>query len=86
MQLVEASDGVDALERVSAGTPLTLILLDLDMPRLGGREVLTKLKSSASTSRIPVIVLTGSPDDDEAELMEEGADDYIFMRLRVFAL
>jgi len=77
-RVVEASDGVEALERVSAGTPLILILLDLDMPRLGGRDVLKRLKSSAATASIPIIVLTGSPEEgDEAALMEDGADDYI---------
>jgi CheY-like chemotaxis protein len=77
-RIMEASDGIEALERVSEGTPLTLIVLDLDMPRLAGRELLAKLKGSAATARIPVIVLTASSEDsDEADLMEEGADDYI---------
>jgi CheY-like chemotaxis protein len=77
-RVMEASDGIEALERVAEGTPLALIVLDLDMPRLGGRDVLAKLRSSAPTLKIPVIVLTASSDDaDEAALMEQGADDYI---------
>jgi CheY-like chemotaxis protein len=77
-RVVEAADGVEALEIVATGTPLALIVLDLNMPRLSGREVLAKLKRSDSTARIPVIVLTASVEDaDEAALMEEGADDYI---------
>jgi GAF domain-containing protein/DNA-binding response OmpR family regulator/sensor histidine kinase YesM len=42
-----------------------LILLDLRLPGLDGYEVLRKLKSSAETADIPVIVITGSLTDDE---------------------
>jgi GAF domain-containing protein/DNA-binding response OmpR family regulator/sensor histidine kinase YesM len=42
-----------------------LILLDLRLPGLDGYEVLRKLKSSADTADIPVIVITGSLTDDE---------------------
>ena len=48
------------------------------MPTLGGREVLSQLRSSGATMALPVIVLTGSPDpEDEYRLMEGGADDYL---------
>ena len=54
------------------------MVLDLDMPVLGGREVLRSVRSSASTAGLPVVVLTGTPDAGaEIELMEQGADDYI---------
>jgi DNA-binding response OmpR family regulator len=53
-------------------------VLDLDMPRLGGREVLARLRAEVATAALPVIVLTGSDDQDlEVALMEAGADDYI---------
>ena len=74
----EATDGLAAMESVSQGKQPALIVLDLDMPRLGGRDVLSKLKGSPATSGIPVVVLTGSEDEKaEAELMDDGADDYI---------
>jgi CheY-like chemotaxis protein len=77
-RVVEAADGIEALKRVYEGTTLSLMMIDLNMPRLGGREVLRKLKSSATTAGIPVIVLTSSAEDsDEAELLAEGADDYM---------
>ena len=43
-----------------------MLLLDLNMPRLGGFEVLRRLKGDAKLTRIPVIVLTTS--DDPAEV------------------
>ena len=54
------------------------MVLDLDMPLLGGREVLRAIRQSLATAGLPVVVLTGTPDPEaEVELMEEGADDYI---------
>ena len=60
------SDGVEAIEFLrregahgDAPSP-DLVLLDLNLPRKDGREVLDELKSDATLSRIPVIVLTTS--------------------------
>lgn len=57
-----ARDGVEALELLEAlGTRLPdLILLDLNMPRMGGLELLERLKQTAGWRRIPVIVLSTS--------------------------
>lgn len=74
----EARDGNQALERIGSGNSHVLVVLDLEMPTLDGRQVLAALRSSVSTTALPVIVLTGSPDpEDEYRLMEEGADDYL---------
>lgn len=61
-----AKDGVEALamlrgesEEKLPGTP-DLILLDLNMPRMNGREFLTELKSDPALKRLPVVVLTTS--------------------------
>ena len=54
------------------------MVLDLDMPTLGGREVLRSVRQSIVTAALPVVVLTGTPDPDtEIELLEMGADDYL---------
>ncbi|MFP4623512.1 MAG: ATPase, T2SS/T4P/T4SS family [Gemmatimonadota bacterium] len=74
----EARDGTGALERIGSGDPPALVVLDLDLPTVDGREVLDRLRSSADTVALPVIILTGSPDpEDEYRLMEAGADDYL---------
>jgi chemotaxis family two-component system response regulator Rcp1 len=59
-------DGVEALtflrqegQYVTAPNP-NLILLDLNMPKMDGYEVLTKIKSDEKLKRIPVVVLTTS--------------------------
>jgi CheY-like chemotaxis protein len=43
----------------------SLILLDLNMPRMDGREALAEIKADPSLRRIPVVVLTTSDDHDE---------------------
>ena len=74
----EATDGASGLEQLEAAGGFALMVLDLDMPLLGGREVLARVRKSVATAGLPVLVLTGSGTEDlEALLMEEGADDYI---------
>lgn len=70
-----ASDGEEALTTVESDPP-DLILLDVLMPRLDGREVLRKLRRSKNWT--PVILLTQVGEAVErAMALEEGADDYI---------
>jgi len=55
-----------------------LILLDLNMPRLDGREVLKRIKKDASLRRIPTVVLTTSrQEEDVIRSYDYGANTYI---------
>lgn len=70
VRLSRARDGEEAIERLEAAAdePATLprlVLLDLRLPKLGGRQVLEHLKSHPVLRRVPVVVLTTSnaPDD-----------------------
>ncbi|MEO7218577.1 MAG: ATPase, T2SS/T4P/T4SS family [Gemmatimonadaceae bacterium] len=74
----QATDGQAAVDMLAHDSRYSLMTLDLNMPRMDGLEVLKQMRASASTSGLPVIVLTGA-DGDEAEinLMNEGADDYL---------
>ena len=74
----ESTDGSEALVRLAKGERFSLVVLDLDMPNLGGREVLRAVRQSSATAHLPVVVLTGSQDSNAGiELLEQGADDYI---------
>jgi CheY-like chemotaxis protein len=76
--VTEASDGSQALARLSKGETFSLMVLDLDMPLLGGRDVLRAVRQSLPTAGLPVVVLTGTNDRDaEIQLLEQGADDYM---------
>jgi len=55
----------------------SLIVLDLNMPRLNGKEVLAKISQSGRFRNVPVVVLTSSSNPrDEEECRELGADYY----------
>jgi two-component system chemotaxis response regulator CheY len=56
-EVVEASDGVEGLEKAAADN-FSLVLLDVNMPRMGGLDMLEKLRAEAKTEKTPVLVLT----------------------------
>lgn len=70
-----ASNGEEALEKISAAHP-DLLVLDVLMPRLDGREVLRQLRQAGNW--IPILLLTQVGEAGErAMALEEGADDYL---------
>ena len=66
-----AGDGVEALEFLhrqgdfAAAPRPDLMLLDLNLPRVDGRQVLAEVKGDPDLRRIPVVVLTTSPSEDD---------------------
>jgi two-component system response regulator len=55
-----------------------VILLDLNLPKIGGLEVLRQIKSADMTKSIPVIILTSSQEDKDIKVgYENGANSYI---------
>ncbi len=70
-ELFHAEDGVEALEFLRregkwADAPRPdLVLLDLNMPRKDGREVLAEMKADEDLRRIPVVVLTSSAAEED---------------------
>lgn len=71
-----ASDGEEALAMANAKVP-DLILLDMLLPKLGGPQVLQALRQDPATAAIPVVVLSGLPQTNEARLKKEGATAYV---------
>jgi putative two-component system response regulator len=72
-----AADGADALARVEARPP-DLVLLDLDMPRMGGYEVCRRLKAHPRTRFVPVVIMTGElAEQARLQSWELGADDFL---------
>jgi CheY-like chemotaxis protein len=85
-RIARLHDGVEALEFIfregayadrNSAQP-KLILLDLKMPRLGGIDVLRRLKADAHTKIIPVVMLTSSAEErDIAECYQLGLNSYL---------
>lgn len=79
-RLVRVRDGVEALERVfDARKPRpAVILLDLRLPRLGGKEVLRALRGRAETARVPVVVVSSSNEtEDISDCYTLGASSFV---------
>jgi type II secretory ATPase GspE/PulE/Tfp pilus assembly ATPase PilB-like protein/CheY-like chemotaxis protein len=74
----EAEDGKEALRILEEDPRYHLVVLDLTMPGLDGREVLANIRGNPVTAALPVVIRTGTGDDRiEAEILEAGADDYL---------
>lgn len=68
----------DGYASPSAAPWPTLILLDLNMPRLGGLEVLKQIRADPALQRVPVLVLTTSSDPHEVDAAYRcGANSYV---------
>ncbi len=84
--VVEARDGVEALDQVDRHGP-DIIVLDLNLPGLDGYGVLSHLRSRPATADIPVVVLTARGDEEnEVRVFEHGADDFLSKPFRARAL
>jgi two-component system sensor histidine kinase/response regulator len=92
-ELVRACDGKAALSMIAECKP-DLVLLDLNMPGMGGLEVLARIRAEQGKDHIPVIVLTAhSEREHRLRGLEAGADDFLekpadgpVIRLRVATL
>ena len=73
--VIEAGDGEEALDKFYADKNISLIILDVMMPKINGWDVLKEIRE---TSKVPVIMLTAKGDEsDELTGFDIGADEYI---------
>jgi CheY-like chemotaxis protein len=79
-RVAEAEDGVVALDLLHGEAALRprVIFLDLKMPRLGGIEVLRRVRADERTRALPVVTLTSSAEErDIAECYRLGVNSYV---------
>lgn len=85
--VVVARDGVEAIEYLfgpggtQSGAPSSfpeIVLLDLNLPKISGLEVLTRIRSDPRTRLLPVVVLTSSnEEEDVVRSYTEGANSFV---------
>lgn len=72
--VIIAANGVEAVRKAIENTP-DVILMDWQMPELSGLEAMSQLRQNEKTKNIPIIMLTGSDNINEA--FKSGANDFI---------
>ena len=77
-QVLEAGDGMEAMEVFYDEKDIALIILDVMMPRMDGWQVCREVRQS---SKVPIIMLTArSEERDELQGFALGVDEYISVR------
>ncbi len=76
-QVVCVESGVHCFEALLTDRP-NVILLDIEMPEINGKDVLTEIRKKYNKLELPVIMITAKSDvSDIAELLSIGANDYV---------
>jgi two-component system chemotaxis response regulator CheY len=57
-EVVEAADGFEGVSKVSADRDIRMVILDVNMPRMNGLEMLDKVKQDADNAGLHVVMLT----------------------------
>lgn len=77
-EIIEASNGQEAVEIVRNGPAPDLIFMDLKMPVMDGWEATRRIRALEGSSRIPIIALTAQAmAGDEQKALAAGCDDYL---------
>lgn len=77
--VIEAGDGIAALEAFERESP-ALVILDVNLPRLSGLEVCRRIRAASRTpaSGVPIMMLTvKNAEEDQVRALDLGADDYL---------
>lgn len=84
--ILRFKDGQEVLDHLQGpGRALqNLLLLDINMPRVGGLEVLRRLKGDPATRKIPVVMLTTTDDPREVALCYEAGCNFYITKPRRF--
>ena len=84
--IFEAADGVQALDQIDRIRP-DAVVLDLNLPRLDGFQVLEHVRTRTGLLKLPFIVLTAQGDEEsEVRAFKAGATDFLTKPFRARAL
>lgn len=73
-----AASGSEGLHKLMDEEPCDLLLLDIVLPDIDGWAILSRVRATPTTARIPIIMMTANSDSySETQLLSAGADDYL---------
>jgi DNA-binding response OmpR family regulator len=75
-EVVMAESGIEALELLEQ-RDIDVVLLDVNMPGMGGFEVCRRIREDERTRLLPVIMVTAAPEEERVLALEAGADDFL---------
>lgn len=76
-RVIEASDGIEAVERAQSSNP-DLIIMDIQMPRVDGLEAIRQIRSLPALIKTPIIAVTAlAMPGDRERCLAAGADEYL---------
>ncbi|MCG6136324.1 MAG: hybrid sensor histidine kinase/response regulator [Nostoc sp. LLA-1] len=77
-QVIQAQNGVEALEQLQRHADIQVIISDLEMPRMNGFELLGNLRQNPNFVNIPIVILTSRSAEKHRQLAQElGANAYL---------
>tara|TARA_Y100001936_G_C15976733_1_gene614192 strand:+ start:575 stop:949 length:375 start_codon:yes stop_codon:yes gene_type:complete len=76
-EVIECADPMFAMDRITKNLP-NLILMDIQLPRISGYDLITWIKSDANISHIPIIAITAfAMEDDKEKILALGCEAYM---------
>ena len=77
-EVTTTENAIEALSWMEAGNPVDIILSDIQMPHMDGKDLLDMLRASPRFQKLPIIILSSFSDSDtRIKFLKLGADDYI---------
>ena len=77
-QVIQAQNGVEALDKLQHHPEVDLVISDLEMPRMNGFELLSNIRQNKNLAKVPVVVLTSRSAEKHRQLAEGlGANAYL---------
>jgi CheY-like chemotaxis protein len=78
MEVLSATNGRQAIERIQNTPDLSVVLMDIMMPEMDGYETLREIRKDPSFRSLPILALTAKAmKGDREKCLEAGASDYI---------
>ena len=76
-EVIECADPMFAMDKISNELP-NLILMDIQLPRISGYDLITWIKADANNSHIPIIAITAfAMEDDKEKILALGCEEYM---------